>query len=286
MFWGERIIMQTTTSWRSRFAVAGVTAAVAIGLLAAPSPAMAAQRTAITVAKIAPASGKTIVAGENIVISGKTSANLKGWKLKVQAKVGTKWQTLSASPTVTTKLTYAAKVKAVGVGATSYRVLFAGSKSRAASSATRAATVWKWFPLAGQKVVDYKASLGWAEPRSRPTTMAGVYYPEAILGKSRGNRVVWSEFNVSFQCQSLSALVGISDDSPSDSAGMSTVSVDGVTPAGATAQLKLGKTQPVKISVADSMRVRLTLVSPSDGQVEGVWANAKILCKKNVNPVN
>lgn len=285
-FWGEHSIMQTTTSWRTRLAVAGVAAAVAVGLLAAPSPAIAASRTVVTVTKIASASGKTIVAGQSIVISGKASANLRGKKLVVQAKVGSSWKTLSASPKVTSNKTYKVKTKAVGLGKTTYRVVYAGSKKLAKSSATRAATVWKWFPLADQKIVDYQASYGWHEPYARAINMAGVYYPEAIVGKSRRDRVVWSEFNLSFQCKSFTALTGTSDDSPADSSGTTTVSIDGETPAGATSQLKLGKTQALKVDVTDAMRLRLTLVSPNDEIVEGVWANAKLLCKKNVNPKN
>ncbi|MFI8632046.1 NPCBM/NEW2 domain-containing protein [Microbacterium sp. NPDC077663] len=285
MFWGE--LMQISASTRSRFGVAIIAAAVGFGLLATPSPASAAERTGVVLSRIAAASGETIVAGKNIVLTGRASANLKGKQLVLQVKSGKSWKNLSVKPTVSSKLTFTAKVKAVGLGSTTYRVVYPGTttgKDLARSTGSRTATVWKWFPLAGQKIVESKASYGWYEPYAQAATVAGVYYPEAILGRSKNDRPSWSEWNVSFQCKSFTALAGVDDTSSSASAGTSFVSVDGITPANASIPLKLGKPTAISVDVRDAMRLRLSVVSPNVDPVKAVWANAQILCKQNVNP--
>lgn len=279
--------MRKPASIRSRVAVAVIAAAVSVGLVAAPSPASAAERTAISFTKIAPASGKTVIAGETVVLSGKASSNLKGKTLAVQVKVGKNWKTLSAKPKVSSKRTFSAKVKTVGLGKTTYRVVFPGTKKGRGlmkSSDSRSATVWKWFPLADQKAVASWAELGWNHPYAQAATMAGVYYPNAIVGRSQNNLLVWSEWNLSFQCKQFRTLAGADDSSPSDASGTSFVSIDGNTPANANVALKLGKPTALVLNTTDSMRIRLSAVSPNQNSVGAVWANAKILCQKNVNP--
>ncbi|MEV5042680.1 NPCBM/NEW2 domain-containing protein [Microbacterium sp. LMI1x-1-1.1] len=285
MFWGE--LMRKSAFTRSRVGVAVIAAAVGFGLLAAPSPASAAERTTVVLGKIAAASGGTVTAGKVIVLSGRASANLKGKKLTVQVKAGATWRTLSATPTVTSKQTFAAKVKAVGLGTTTYRIVYPGTtagKDLSRSTSSRSTVVWQWFPLAGQKTVDSKASYGWYEPYAQAATMAGVYYPEAIAGSSKNDRTSWSEFNLSFQCKQFSALAGTDDSSPSDSSGTSYITVDSTTPSKGSVPLKLGKPTAISLNVTDAMRLRLSVVSPNSDAVTAVWANAKILCKKDVNP--
>ncbi|MFS0866804.1 NPCBM/NEW2 domain-containing protein [Microbacterium sp. 179-B 1A2 NHS] len=279
--------MQTSASMRSRVGIATVVAVVGLSLITAPSPASAAERTAISITKIAASSGKTVIAGETLVLTGKASANLKGKKLTVQAKIGKSWKTLGATPKVSSKRTFTAKVKTVGLGKTTYRVLFPGTtkgRDLGKSNDTRSTTVWKWFPLADQRIVEYKASYGWYEPYPTAATVAGVYYPNALVGRSKHDRVAWSDFNLSFQCKQFRSLAGTDDTSPASSSGTSFVSIDGVTPGTASVPLKLGKPTPLTLNVTDAMRLRLSVVSPNKDVVKAVWANAKILCKQNVNP--
>lgn len=261
------------------------TVLVAVGAVLTPGAAYAAPAaTSVSISSIKPQSGSTVVSGETVTIGGKTSSNLRGKTLAVQVKIGSKWQTLSATPKVSSKSDYSFTTKAIGIGATAYKVVFRATSSLAGAQASRTTTVFKWLYLSDQRVVESKESYGRYSPSARPAVVAGKDYSSAIVGRSARNLVSWSEFNLSFQCVSFMALGGVDDNSSSSSAGSSWVSLDGTTATSSKVTLKLGKTKSIKLNVADSMRLRLSVISPNQEAVSAVWGNARILCSKNVNP--
>lgn len=245
-------------------------------------------KTTLKVTKITPVGGSTVISGQHVSITGTASSNLKGKKLKTQVKVGGAWKTLSARPTVSSKGTFAFTTKAIGVGATSYRVVFTATKSGkrlAGSTASRAVTVWKWIPLASQNVVEHKASHGWHEPNPAAVTMAGVLYKDGISGVAYSGRENWSEFSTSFQCKSFTALAGAPDSMSSSAKGTSWASVDGVEAASSVVELKLGAPTRINVDLTDSMRLRLS-VHGTNGTALAGWGDARMLCKQDVNPRN
>jgi uncharacterized protein YraI len=245
-------------------------------------------KTALKVTKIVPTSGSTVVSGKQVTVSGTASKNLRGKKLKTQVKVGGAWRTLSATPKVSTKGTFTLTTKATGIGKTAYRVVFTATTKGtrlAGSSASRTVTVWKWIPLASQRIVDYQASHGWHEPNPEVVSMAGVTYKDGIVGKAYKNRENWSEFNTSFQCKTFTALAGADDSTASDATGTSFVSVDGEQVGSTVVNLTLGKPTRITADLTDSMRLRLTVFGTNGTSLAG-WGDVRILCKKDVNPLD
>lgn len=244
-------------------------------------------KTALKVKSITPVSGDTVISGKQVRVSGTASKNLAGKRLKAQVKVDGGWKTLSASPKVSSKGTFAFTTKATGVGAVSYRVVFSATKKGkllAGSSASRAVTVWKWIPIASQNRVDYYSSLGWWEPNPEVVNLAGVTYKDGMLGRSLRNREHWTEYNTSFQCKSFTALAGAEDSSASAATGTSFISVDGEEVASSVVQLKVGQPTRINVDLTDSMRLRLTVLGTSDKAVVAGWGDIRMLCKKDVNP--
>lgn len=243
-------------------------------------------KTALKVTKIAPVSGSTVISGQQVQVTGTASKNLRGKKLTTQVRIGGAWRTLSAAPKVSSKGTFTFKTKATGIGSTAYRVVFKATTKGtrlAGSSASRAVTVWKWLPLAGQRIVDAEASHGWHEPHATVTTMAGVTYQDGIVGKAYKNRLNWSEYNTSYQCKSFTALAGADDTMESDATGTSFVSVDGEQIASTVVNLKLGKPARITVDLTDSMRLRLSVQGTNSTSL-AAWGDARMLCKKDVNP--
>ncbi len=243
-------------------------------------------KTTLKITKIAPTAGSTVISGKQVKVTGTASKNLKGKKLKVQVKVNGAWKTLSAKPKVTSKGKFTFTTKAIGVGKTSYRVVFTATKKGtrlAGSTASRSVTVWKWISLASQNNVDYEASHGWHEPNPETVTMAGVTYKDGILARAHGGRENWSEYNTSFQCKSFTALAGAEDSSPSDAKGTSFMSIDGEEIASTVVNLKPGKPTRINVDLTDTMRLRLS-VHGTSGTVIAAWGDARMLCKQDVNP--
>lgn len=259
---------------------------ITASVLVAPTAATAAgpAKTALSIKTIAPVSGSSVVSGELIKITGTSTRNLTGRTLVAQVKEGSGWRTLLASPKVSSTGAFSFTTKAIGVGATTYRVVFTATKTLSGATASKGTTVWKWFYLSDQKTVESKEYFGWYAPSAKPATVKGKDYASAIVGRSKNNLPSYSEFNLSYQCKSFVALAGVDDSSPTASSGTSWVSVDGTTAASSQVTLALGKTKTVTVNVADSMRLRLSVLSANKEAVPAVWANARILCQKNVNP--
>lgn len=274
-------VIGSKSSWRK------VTAGTRTGWVSGKFLAAPPAKTSVKIASIVPVEGSTVISGKQVRVSGSASKNLAGKKLTVKVKVGSGWQTLSAKPKVTSAGKFTFTAKAIGIGKTTYRVVFAVTKTGkrlAASSASRAVTVWKWLPLAGQRIVDSEAAWGGWQPHPSVVTMAGVTYRDGLLGWSRGGRVTWSEFNTSFQCRTFTALAGADDSSSGAAVGTSFVSVDGSDVASSLVDLKLGKPTRITVDLTDVMRLRLSVFGSSSAEVSAAWGDARILCKQDVNP--
>ena len=74
----------------SRFSKSAIVIAVAVALSLLASPSEAAVKHSVSISKV-PAK---IVAGQQITLTGKTTGKLKGSKVKIQFKTGSKWKTV------------------------------------------------------------------------------------------------------------------------------------------------------------------------------------------------
>lgn len=221
----------------------------------------------------------TIDAGQQVMISGKSSASLKGKAIQLQRLDGTTWKTL-ATGTVASSATWTLKTKATQAGAAQqFRVAApATATTKAASTPARAFKVYGWYYLADlDKVESVRFSSG-------SVSIAGTVYSKSVRNASDfwWNAAPYGEWGLNYKCTQLRATVGLGDTSLSGSQVGFVAKVDSLESSLAT--LGNGQAQAVSVDLTGGYRLRLEdrwVAGPrSSGpaSIIGAWGNAQVRC--------
>lgn len=264
----------------------GLVAGVASPSLAATKHSTAVKLSGITHVATASNPGSRIVSGDKVKLTGSTSTNLVGRVVRVQLKQGARWIDYTGSAKVSKAKTFSIVSRAANVGKQHYRVAFAGTSTLKSSSSSKAATVWKWFPLVDQRVASKVEPLGWDYPHLyNQMSVAGRNYSHLLAGHSSGETSS-ADFNLGYHCSVFTTIVGLGDSSTSGTTGTFTVYLDG-NQAAQQANLPVGKTATVVLDASGIFRIRLEhdgfVPKPGGGAgVSPAWPTARVLCSSNL----
>lgn len=213
--------------------------------------------------------------GKTLVFAGKTSKKLKGKRVQLQIKSGTKWRTV-ASRTVSSKLTFTVRAKATRSGSQYYRVYAPSTRTtKAAKSPSYKMVVWRWFYLDGRQV-DSANLYDWDQFK----TIGGKNYTHSpSFGWALGgyNRDGWADYNVNYRCTKFRATIGLSDRSTTGAARTFSLRVDDLTIPFGTRSIGAGL--PVSANISGAYRIRLNAnLNGNDTWGMAVFGNPKVYC--------
>lgn len=269
-----------------RRAAMALALAAAIGVLASASPAIAAPRHSAVAGAVARATATKLhltltspgnpIAADWITATGTASAKLKGAKVTVQRREGSKAWAKVATVKVSKKGTFTVRTRATGVGSFSYRVTSAKTKKAAAGKSNSiGVTVYRWYVLS---TLGGVASSG--DARYDAITMAGQFFFQSVLLEGDDRDTSWVDYNASYKCSTFQATVGVADTADAGTTVHHSFLVDSTEVA--SADTVLGKTAPVQVDISGAFRVRLqsqfTIPGSSDYTNAG-WGNARMLCR-------
>jgi len=115
-----------------RFSKSALVIALAVVLSLLISPSEAAVKRSVTMTKIP----KTLVAGQKVTLTGKTTGGLKGSKVKIQIKTGSKWKTIKTVKSKKKSGNWTATIKApASTPAMSIRAVSGSKKTKSYKTA-------------------------------------------------------------------------------------------------------------------------------------------------------
>jgi hypothetical protein len=245
------------------------------------APAHASTRTDLTLHRVTTG---TPLSGTSVRFTGTAPSSMRGKYVKLQRSVGSTgaWVTLTSAKVSSTGR-IATAGRAASIGLNRWRLLRADAVATHVSPFQRT-TVYNWFNLSGLDYVDsHRFDEGGA-------AIAGRYFPNSVMNSTSFwyDKNDWREWNLGYKCKSLSATVGLRDDSATGSQVAFTSTLDGANTDWGT--LGLGQSKPVNQAVNGFFRLRLqdTYVAGPLGSGDtsgyGVWGNAKILCMARPAP--
>ncbi|MDN4475146.1 hypothetical protein QQX09_04645 [Demequina sp. SYSU T00192] len=249
--------------------------ACAVAVAAAPG-ADAANRatTTVRITSIQPTSGDLLVAQEAAVVRGTVSRNLVGERLVLQREVDGRWVSTRASTTVRADATYRLRFTVRGMGDARYRVRFEGTRAKAPSRGIRAATTWRWISLVPH-VTGGNLTKGEAN-------VAGIHHTRVLRARGvDGGSPDRGTLALSGRCDSIVAVIGVSDASDPGFVTEFSLSLDGEQVlTGAT--VAAGSSAVVALRTAGSEELGLEAAYPAaTGTHRGaaVWAEPRALCR-------
>lgn len=257
-----------------------------VGIVGLAAPAQAAPAPSkIAITALSSTSTSKVVKGDELTLSGWTSANLRNQVLQAYVVRGTSTAALNIATRVNASSRFAVTIPVnQSAGAVKYVLKFAGSRTLASATAVQGVNVWEWFPLTGQRIADAGEVLGNGAPSARSNVAVGgkTYSTAIATGGLRGSVSSWSEWNLGYHCAAFSTLVGLTDKSSSAAVARTAISTDGTSRV--SRDVRVGAPTNTWFDVSGAFRLRIDAQSIATETGYVAYPYAKVLCSSNPGP--
>jgi hypothetical protein len=225
-----------------------------------------------------------VTAGDTVTFTGTASGNLIGQNVALQILSGESWQDFGLSATVAPDGSFSLSPRILQAGAgQQFRVAYPGGTALSPSaSAPVGIDVWGWYYLADKGFYEEtgcrsgrcsKDSDSWNGGSVRINTT--VYTKTVYLDDYYVDGSV--QFDLQRACDVLKTTVGIPDWSDASAYSSFAVDLDG-TRVWSTARVGLGRSVSTEINVVGTLRLMLSIISPTSGGVDAAFGDAQVHC--------
>lgn len=213
--------------------------------------------------------GPTVIdAGQQIVLNGTTSSNLRGGRVQLQVKEGSTWSKLSgAKVRPDGRFTLTGNATRAGRGQQVRAYAKATPHSRAAASAARSFTVYGWYYLEDLSEVEggfYSGS----------TNINGVTYGKSVYAYRYYDDT--AQWDLARKCTRFRAIAGITDGSEAAVKRHAYVKADSLTRWSRT-NATLGSSWAIDVDLTSALRLRLDVTEVANVGSFG-FGDARIRC--------
>ncbi|THV11237.1 hypothetical protein E9934_13195 [Nocardioides caeni] len=249
----------------------------AVGLALAgsvtPQPAVALALAPVTITLTSTGS-HSLDAGQRVTVSGTTSANLRGRKVRLQRLTGSRWVDLTTT-TVSSTRSFTLSVRMTRAGAGQRLRVFAPATrtTRAGQRSAGRYDVFGWYFLIDRSPVEGSVQEG--SYGVNGTTYANSVALARVNGLGDGPAT--AQYDLSRDCTRFRATVGMSDSASSTAVWKLDVLADDL-PLWSRTNLRIGASHAVDLDIESGLRLRLNGARTDGGSGHLVLGDARIRC--------